>query len=398
MRTPPRVLILVQNLPVPLDRRVWMECQTLVAAGYGVSVVCPKGPGDPAYALVDGVHLHKYAPAPATRGPLSFVWEFVYCWVRTAALVLRVARREGFDVIQACNPPDTFFALAAPFKLAGKAFVFDQHDLCPEVYCSRFPRPSRFLLAALHLLERATYRTADHVIATNESFRAIARERGRLRADDVSVVRSGPRAEHMRRGEPRPELRHGRDHLAVYLGIMGPQDGVDLALHAVAELVHGAGRADVHTAFLGFGDCFDDLVDLSERLEITEHVSFPGRADDDMIRDYLSTADLGLSPDPKNTMNDLCTMCKTLEYMAFELPVVAFDLRETRHSAGDAAVYAPANDVAAFARCVAELLDDPDRRTHMGKIGRDRITTELSWEHSAAAYLRVYQTVLGRRP
>lgn len=396
MSRPRRVLILVQNLPVPLDRRVWMECQTLVAAGYGVSVVCPKGPGDPSHELLDGVHLHKYAPAPATRGPLSFLWEFIYCWLRTAALVLRVARREGFDAIQACNPPDTFFALAAPFKLLGKAFVFDQHDLCPEVYRSRFARPSRVLLAALHLLERATYRTADHVIATNESFRAIAQERGRRRAADVSVVRSGPRAEHMRRGEAQPDLRRGRDHLVVYLGIMGPQDGVDLALHAVAELVY-SGRTDCHVAFLGFGDCFDDLVALSARLEVDEHVSFPGRADDEMIRAYLSTADVGLSPDPKNTMNDLCTMNKTLEYMAFELPVVAFDLKETRRSAGDAAVYAPANDVGAFARCLGDLLDDPDRRGHMGKIGRDRITTQLSWEHSAATYLQVYETVLGRR-
>jgi len=385
----------VQNLPVPLDRRVWMECQALVDAGYGVSVICPKGPGDPSFEELDGVRIHKYAPPRAAKGPAGYTWEFAYCWLRTAWLALRVARREGFDVIQACNPPDTYFALAAMFKLAGKRFVFDQHDLNPEVYESRFERPNRLLLAGLRLLERLTYRTADRVVSTNESYRRIAVGRGGKDPAHVTVVRSGPDTRLMRRGAPRPELRHGREHLLVYLGIMGPQDGVDLALRAVHDLVEKRGRRDVHAAFLGFGDCYDDLVALSRDLGIDDHVTFTGRADLTMISEYLSTATLGLDPDPKNPLNDISTMNKVMEYMAYELPTVAFDLTETRVSAGDAAVYAEPDDVASFADAVERLLDDRAERSRMGASGRKRIEDVLAWEHQVGPYVGVYHDLIG---
>jgi glycosyltransferase involved in cell wall biosynthesis len=333
-----RVLIIVQNLPVPLDRRVWLEAQALVAAGVGVSVICPKGPGDPAFQELDGVRIYQYDPPPPADGALGYLREFLYCWLVTAALAVRVWLRDGFDAIQACNPPDTYWALALPFKALGVRFVFDQHDLCPEVYRSRFSRRGGLLLRALELLERASYRTADQVIATNESYRRIALSRGRRRPETVTVVRSGPNAARMRRGSARPDLKRGRPLLACYLGVMGPQDGVDLLLRAIAVLVHERGRRDCHVALLGFGDCLDELVLLAKELELEDHVSFPGRADNQMIAEYLSTADVGLSPDPRNPLNDLSTMNKTLEYMAYSLPVVAFDLTETRVSAGEAAV------------------------------------------------------------
>lgn len=394
---PPRVLVIVQNLSVPLDRRVWQECLALVAAGIGVSVICPRGPGEARHEVLRGVHIHRYAPPPATSGFLSYAVEFAYCWLRTAALSVRIARREGFDVIQACNPPDTYWALALPYKALGKRFVFDHHDLNPEVYVSRFGGDGGALHRALHrallVLERATFRVADHVISTNESYREVAMRRGRRAPADVSVVRSGPDAAVMRRGEAVPELRRGRKHLAVYLGIMGPQDGVDGVLHALRRLAD-RGRDDLHVALLGFGDCLASLRELAVELGVDDRVTFTGRAGPETIRDYLSTASVGLSPDPFSPLNDVSTMNKTLEYMAHELPVVAYDLKETRVSAHDAAVYVPDGDVDGFATAIADLLDDEERRDEMGRRGRRRIEDELAWQHQVPHYVDVYRSLL----
>ena len=395
-----RILIIVQNLSVPFDRRVWLEACSLRDAGFQVSVVCPMGANDNAQELLDGILIRRYPPPPDTRGIATYLYEFAYCWLRTAALVLRAHRAEGFDVIQACNPPDTFWALALPFKLAHKKFVFDQHDLCPEVYESRFPNGSHALLRGLRLLERATYAVADHVISTNDSYRTTAIRRGRVATADVTVVRTGPDPERLRRGVPNPDWRRGRKYLCAYLGVMGPQDGVDLALRAAAELAR-AGRDDIQFVFMGKGDSTDALVELAKRLDIADIVTFTGRVPDVVVAEVLSTADLGLSPDPLNPLNDVSTMNKTMEYMAFELPVVAFDLKETRVSADDAAVYVEPNDVAAYARAISELLDDPERRRRMGEQGRQRVVDVLAWRHQAPRFVGVYERLLdeprGRR-
>jgi glycosyltransferase involved in cell wall biosynthesis len=391
-----RVLIIVQNLPVPLDRRVWLECRSLVAAGYGVSVICPRAEGAPAHHELEGVRIHTYPPVPPTDGLASYLREFAYCWVRSFLLALRVAVTERFDVIQACNPPDTYFALALPFKLLGKPFVFDQHDLCPEVYQSRFARSSGPLLAGVKLLERCTYAVADHVISTNESYRRVAIGRGGKSPDSVTVVRSGPDPLRMRRATPRPELRRGRKHLCCYLGVMGPQDGVDQLLQSLRVLVHDFGRHDCHFALLGFGDCLESLRRLCTELELDDWVSFPGRADDQMICDYLSTADIGLSPDPMNPLNDVSTMNKTMEYMAYSLPGVAYDLAETRVSAERSAVYVKPGDIKAYAQAISDLLDQPDRGEAMGRIGRFRVEQSLAWQHQAAAYVGIYDALLDR--
>jgi glycosyltransferase involved in cell wall biosynthesis len=296
-------------------------------------------------------------------------------------------------VIQACNPPDTYWALAALFKPFGKRFVFDQHDLCPEVFVSRFPDGSRVAHRALMLLERATYALADHVVATNESYRETAIGRGHVPASHVTVVRTGPNPERLRKGPAVESWRHGRRYLCAYLGVMGPQDGVDLALRAAAAIVR-SGRDDVHFVFMGGGDSWEELVSLADELALTDRATFTGRIPDETVFEVLSTADVGLSPDPLNPLNDVSTMNKTMEYMAFELPVVAFDLKETRVSAGPAAVYAPPNDTDAFARAILRLLDDPERRAEMGRRGRERVERELAWRHQAPRYLRVYEALI----
>jgi glycosyltransferase involved in cell wall biosynthesis len=394
-RRPKRVLIIVQNLPVPFDRRVWLECQALVANGYRASVICPKGKGDPKFHEIDGVRIYKYRPAPLTSSTLSFFYEFAYCWLMTLWLTVKVAVKDGFDVVQACNPPDTFFVIGFLCKLFGKKFVFDQHDLCPELYESRGTHHIPALLKALLLLERGTYATADHVISTNESYRLTAFRRGHKRPDDVTVVRSGPDPDRLRRGEERPEHRKGREHLAVYIGVMGPQDGVDYAIRAAAHVVHGLGRDDITFALIGKGDAFGELVTLARELKVEDYVYFTGRAPDELVDEIMSTADVGLSPDPKNPLNDVSTMNKTMEYMAYELPVVAFDLVETKVSAGDAAVYVEPNVVDRYAEAIVELVDDPARRKLMGKYGRERVENVLAWRISAAHYVGVYRRLLG---
>jgi glycosyltransferase involved in cell wall biosynthesis len=393
---PAHVLIIVQNLPVPFDRRVWLECQTLIKAGRQVSVVCPKGEADPAYAVLDGVRLYKYRPYPGGESALGFVAEYVYSFVMTARLVAKAWRRQRFDVIQACNPPDIFWPIGLVFRLLfGTRFVFDHHDLCPELYESRFAGASRAPWRGLRVLEWCTHRTADHVIATNGSYRRIAIERSGKLPDQVTVVRTGPDADRLRRQRSVPALRRGRRFLVAYIGVMGPQDGVDIVLRAADRIVHGLGREDVSFTLIGKGDCFHDLVALRDELELNDYVEFTGRAPDDLVAQLLSTADIGLSPDPKNPLNDVSTMNKTMEYMAFELPVVAFDLIETRVSAAEAAVYAEPNDIDRYAEAIVALLDEEPRRKKMGAIGRARIENELAWVHQQASYLSVYSRLLG---
>jgi glycosyltransferase involved in cell wall biosynthesis len=280
----------------------------------------------------------------------------------------------------------------------GKRFVYDQHDLNPEVFLSRFGTPTarsgRLQLSILKWLERMTYRSADHVISTNQSYRRIAIERGGVDPASATVVRSGPDTTVMRPVQPRPELRMGRDHLAVYLGIMGPQDGVDQALLALSELVHTRGRKDCHFALLGFGDCLQDLKDLARQLDLDDYVTFTGRVGPAEIADYLSTADVGICPDPKSPLNDVSTMNKTMEYMAYCVPVVSFDLAETRVSAGDCAIYVDSGDIAGFAAAWSGLLDDPADRVRRGLIARRRVSEQLDWYAQSLAYIDVWRAVL----
>jgi glycosyltransferase involved in cell wall biosynthesis len=354
------VLVVVQNLPVPLDRRVWLECQALRAHGYDVSVICPKGPGDPARQVIDGVHIYKYRPPPAARGLLGYALEFVYCWLRTALLTRTVWRRQPFQALQACNPPDTYWLLARWWRRRGVRFVFDHHDLNPELFRSRFGDPTslreRCELWALTWLERQTFRTADRVISTNDSYRDVALTRGGCTASTVKVVRSGPDTTAMRPLVPE-ERPADAPYTLAYLGIMGPQDGVDTVLDVMEELVRTRGRRDVRAVLMGFGDC--------------------------------------LCPDAKSPLNDVSTMNKTMEYMAYALPSVCFDLTETRVSGGDTVLYAAAGDVAAFADHVERLLDDEGLRVGLGLRARQRVCDVLDWRQQADVYVSVFRDLVG---
>ncbi|MEY2422451.1 MAG: hypothetical protein QOI95_2518 [Acidimicrobiaceae bacterium] len=389
-------------MSVPLDRRVWQECQTLVGAGYRVSVICPRGDNDDNYVELDGVRIHRYAPTPPARSVLAYGFEFAYCWLRATALAWRIHRAEPLDVIQGCNPPDTYWALARLFRRSGVRFVFDHHDLCPELYASKPGRPSPWISRMLRWLERRTFATADLVLTTNESYRTRASARTGRSEDEIVVVRSGPDPGRMRREAPTPELRHGRKYLACYLGLMNPQDGVDVVVSAADHVVHGLGRDDIQFVLLGDGDCGDDLRHQAHSLGLDDHVTFTGLVGSDDITRWLSTADVGLSPDPYTPFNDVSTMNKTLEYMAYDLPVLAFRLTETVVSAGPAAEYVSGSgdvdlDARAFAAALVALLEDPDRRATMGAAGRERIEAGLGWPASAKVYLDAYDRLTGRQ-
>jgi glycosyltransferase involved in cell wall biosynthesis len=385
---------------VPFDRRVWLECQALSGAGYLVAVVCPKGKDDPGYQVVDGVELYKYRPYAPGGSKLSFAGEYAYSFAATTWKTLLARARGGvlrgrFAVIQACNPPDIFWPLAMAFKaLERTKFVFDHHDLCPELFESRFGGRS-LPYQGLRFLERRTHRTANHVISTNESYRQIAISRSGRDPADVTVVRTGPDPGKLKRGEPDNSQLRGRKYLAAYIGVMGPQDGVDIVVRAAGVIVHDLKREDIAFTLIGKGDCFGELVALRDRLKLNGHVEFTGRTPDELVMKVMSTADIGLSPDPMNPLNDLSTMNKTMEYVSFELPVVAFDLRETRVSAADAAVYVkptgdPEQDVRDYAQAILDLIDDVEERARMSKLGRARVEEELAWPHQQRAYLGVY--------
>lgn len=386
-------MVLVENLSVPFDRRVWQQCCALVEAGFQVTVICPRGDrrDQDSEEIINGIRILRYSLRAAEGGPLSYVREYCVALLQTMRLAIRVRRAGPVDVVQACNPPDLFFLIAVMLRPWGTRFVFDHHDLVPELALSRFSRPRPSLYKLSKVVERLTFAAADAVISTNESYREIAIERGRVPADRVVVVRSAPDLSRFTRRPPDGSLRKGKSYLLAYLGVMGRQDGVDYALRAVKHLRDEYGRNDVHCVFMGDGDQFPYLVRLSQQLGIDDIVEFTGRVSDDFVQICLSTADVCLSPDPKNPLNNLSTMNKVLEYMAMGRPIVAFDLRETRVSAGDAALYVSPNDEYAFAGAIDALLRDPQKRREMGEYGRSRLEDEVSWDISRGELVRFYQ-------
>ena len=388
-----RVLMLVQNQSLPLDLRAWAECETLRDRGFEVVGVCPATPEFPEpYAEVDGVEIHRFRLRPGVHGALGYLREYAESFWQIARMVRRLARSRRFDVVHASNPPDILLLAALPLKARGTRFVFDHHDLVPELFLSRFGGRRGLMYAATRLTERLSFALADVVISTNESYRRVAIERGGKRPERVFAVRNGPNLARFAGGRPDDSLRRGKPHLLVYIGVMGPQDGVDHALGALALLKRR--RGDWHAIFVGSGDSEPDLRRMSSDLDLDESVEFTGWVEGEAILPYLFTADIGLAPDPKNPLADRSTLIKVAEYMAASCPVVSYDLTETRVTAGDAAIYATPNEQQSFADCIETLLDDPQRRQRMGDIGRARVHDELAWEHSAGHLLAAYDVLL----
>jgi glycosyltransferase involved in cell wall biosynthesis len=391
---PRRVLIIVENLPVPFDRRVWSIATTLRRAGYVVSIICPKGRGyEASEETTDDIHIYRHPLPIEARGaagylieyPTALFWEFV--------LSLKVAWRHGFDVIHACNPPDLIFLVALVYKIFGrKHFLFDHHDVNPELYEAKFGRRDllwRFLLWA----ERLTFRAADVSIATNESYRRIAIERGRMSPDRVFVVRSGPAIDRVMAVPPAPRWRNGRPHMVGYVGVISQSEGLDLLLEAVEYITRTRNRDDVQFVVVGRGPDFQTIVALAEKMCLTDRVTFPGRVDDATLFEILSTADVCVNPDRVTKMNDMSTMNKIMEYMALGKPIVQFDVAEGRYSAQEASLYAAANDPIDFGNKILALIDDPHQRSRMGEYGRRRLQDVLAWHHQVPKLHEAYNAL-----
>lgn len=391
------VLIIVENLPCPFDRRVWQEARTLAAAGMRVSIICPKGKGyERSYQEIDGIAIYRHSMPVEAAGAFGYAVE--YSWALLAQLVLsvRVLIERGFDAIHACNPPDTIFLIGRLYKLFGKRFVFDHHDINPELYEAKFQRRD-FFYRMLCALERATFRAADVAIATNESYRRIAIERGGLRPEQVFVVRSGPDLARFKNLPPDAALKRGRRYLVGYVGVMGRQEGIDLLLEAVRHLVHERGRTDIQFGLVGGGTELDAMQELARRYAVADYVTFTGRVPDAELLAMLNAADVCVNPDVANEMNDKSTMNKIMEYMALGKPIVQFDLTEGRVSAQQASLYAQRNDPRDFADKIAQLLDDEPARRRMGALGRERVVDVLSWEHEAPRLLAAYRAVFSQQ-
>jgi len=392
-----RVLIIVENLPVPFDRRVWQEARTLRAAGYAVSVICPRGVGrELGFEIVDGIAIYSHPMPFEAAGPLGYAIEYAWALLCEFVLACRVAWSRGFDVIHACNPPDTIFVIGRFFKLFGKKFIFDHHDINPELYEAKFARRDLFYRWIV-ALERWTFRAADVSIATNESYRAIAIERGGMPPDRVFVVRSGPDLRRLRIVPAVPDLKCGRRYLVGYVGVMGKQEGIDYLLRAVRHIVHDLGRTDIHFGLVGGGTELEDMRAYAAELRVDAYVTFTGRVPDQQMLEMLNTADLCVNPDVANVMNDKSTMNKIMEYMALGKPIVQFELTEGRFSAREASVYAARNDDQDLARKIVELIDEPERRERMGRFGRARVENELEWRYEVPKLLAAYRLVFAQK-
>ncbi|MBV9065842.1 MAG: glycosyltransferase family 4 protein [Methylobacteriaceae bacterium] len=393
-----RALIVVENLPVPFDRRVWSEATALSRHGYEVSVICPKGPGaTAAFEVIDGIRIYRHWLPGEGRGVLNYLAEYSAALFWEFVLSMKVLATRGFDVVHACNPPDLIFIVGAFHKiLFGKSFLYDQHDINPEFYEAKFARRG-LLWRALVLFERLTFAVCDVSIAPNHSYRAIAIERGKMNPDRVFVVRSGPNLSRVRSGPVEPAWRRGRKFLVAYVGVIGEPEGIDLLLESIKHIRDVRNREDIQFVIVGSGPQLSEVKRIATAFELDELVTFAGRVDDAALFTVLSTADVCVAPDRPNAMNDKSTMNKTMEYMALGKPIVQFDLTEGRVSAGEASVYAKNTDTADFGDKILELIDDPVRRDRMGAFGRKRVCCELAWEHEEPNLLRAYEKLFNMR-
>jgi glycosyltransferase involved in cell wall biosynthesis len=377
---------------------VWQEAGALRDAGYSVSIICPTGKGcEKKFEAIDGIDIWRYDLPAEGEGALGYLVEYCAALAFTFFLSWKVFFRKGFDIVHACNPPDLFFLIGGFYKLLGKKFLFDHHDANPELYEAKFGRRDLFWKAMV-FLERMTFRAADVSIATNESYRRIAIERGGMDPDKVFVVRSGPSLERMKLLPQSDELRCGKKYLVGYVGVMGKQEGIDLLLRSVRHIVFDLKRRDIHFGLVGGGTSLQEMRDLAVALGVDGYVTFTGRVPDAEMLAMLSTADVCVNPDVANDMNDISTMNKIMEYMALGKPVVQFDLTEGRFSAREASLYAKRNDPMDFALKILELIQSTEKREAMGEYGRRRVLEELEWRYEAPKLLAAYAALPRRSP
>lgn len=385
--------IIDENLPVPADPRVWREAKTLRDAGYQVSIICPKGRGfENRHETLEGIEIYRH-PSWDGATPLGYLLEYFWALTVEFALALKVYLRTRFLILQACNPPDTIFLIALFFKLFGVRFVFDHHDLTPEYCAVRFRRKGFFYHLA-RLAERISFCVADVTIATNSAFREIALTRGGVSPERNFVVRTCPDLQEFPPQPAQLELKDGRNYLVVFVGEMGPQDGVDLLLKSIDYLINVKGRRDTLFALIGSGSELGRLRAQAAAHGLDDCVKFTGRLYGHDLRTYLATATVGVAPDPSNMFNDKLTMIKILEYMAYGVPVVLYDLPQGHESAGEAALYARGNDPIDFAAKISQLLDSGPTRDRMGAIGRKQIVESLNWGIERQELLRAYNAAL----
>lgn len=388
-----KILIIVENLPCPFDRRVWQEATTLRDNGYEVSIICPKGKGyTESFEVIEDIHIYRHPMPLEADGALGYLVEYSTALFFQFFLAFRVLFTRGFDAIHACNPPDLIFLVGGFFKLFGKKFLFDHHDINPELYEAKFGRRDLFYRLLL-ACEKLTFRCADIVISTNESYRKIAIERGGVKPENIYVVRSGPRLDRLRRVKANPIHRKGRRYLIGYVGVIGRQEGVDHLLNAVQHTVNVAGRKDIQFGVVGDGTELEYLRNLAVELGIEDYVSFYGRVSDEILLEVLNTADVCINPDIANAMNDKSTMNKVMEYMALAKPIVQYDLTEGRFSAQEASLYAERNNPQDLAEKVLTLVDDPARRREMGETGYRRVKEKLEWQHEVPKLVAAYASL-----
>jgi glycosyltransferase involved in cell wall biosynthesis len=389
------VCIVVENLPVPLDRRVWREACALRDAGYYVSIVCPKGRGSYAatYENLDGIDIYRHRQWEASHVP-GYLLEYSVALIAELYLTLKVFARTGFRILQACNPPDTIFLIALLLKPLGVRFIFDHHDLGPELFESKFARGTGLFYRLTRWVELCSFKVAKVSIATNESFKEIAVTRGRKRPEDVFVVRNCPDLSNLCHQHPPPQAKFGKSLLVVYVGFMGPQDGLRLLLESIEHIVKHEKRQDSHFLLIGGGSELPVLRALASKSGLESFVTFTGQVPPEEVGAYLSSADVGVAPDPKTLMNDKSTMIKILEYMACGLPVVLFDLKEGRRIAGSAALYASPNDPIDFANKITALLNCESLRRQLGECGRTQVEYRLNWGTEKAVLLEAYESAL----
>jgi glycosyltransferase involved in cell wall biosynthesis len=397
---PPTALMIVENLPVPFDRRAWQEAVAIREAGWRVAVICPRrGEYTLSHEVIDGIDVYRH-PLPEARGALGYLIEYGVALLMQTWLTFRIWLRHGFNVVHACNPPDLIFLVVLPYKLLARVkFVFDHHDLCPELAEAKFGRAGLIAKGVRHLLlaaERATFWLADVSIAPNESYRRIAISRGGMKPEDVFMVRSAPDLRRWRPVDPDPALRHGAKHLVGYVGVMGNQEGLSDLLRAVHAIVHIHGRRDIRFVLVGSGPELPHLLKEADELGVGSFVDFTGRVSDEVLTRTLSSCDLCVNPDTPTQLNSLSSMNKIVEYMALGKPIVQFDLHEGRVTAGAASLYATSGSSEDFAAKIMALLDDPVRAGAMGEFGRRRVMDSLSWAHQVSELLRCYARVRPR--